>query len=150
VCYCIYEAADGGYVTLAALEPQFWAAFCQAVGQEDLLGQQFSPAIPGEDVYEELRALFQRHTRQEWVELLAGVDACCEPVYTVEEALGSAPVQALGILAEEGLLSPLRLSAHEGQQATGACPVGEHTGALLAELGYDSAQRARLREQDVI
>jgi crotonobetainyl-CoA:carnitine CoA-transferase CaiB-like acyl-CoA transferase len=150
VCYSIYQAGDGGYVTLAALEPQFWAAFCQAVGREDLLGQQYAPTIPGEPVYEELCALFRRHTRQEWAQLLDGVDACCEPVYAVEEALASIPVQALNMLVDRELLPPISLSAQQERATAPAYPLGEHTGALLAELGYDIEQKARFREQGVV
>lgn len=150
VCYNVYETRDGGYVTLAALEPQFWAAFCQAVGRENLLGQQFAPAAPGEPAYEELRALFRSRTRQEWAETLAGVDACCEPVYTVGEALESAPVQALGMLTSEGLLPPVRFSAQPVRPPAPAPGLGEHTTGLLAELGYDAAEVERLKGQSVV
>ena len=41
VCYLPYEAADG-WITMGALEPQFWARFCQAVGREDLIASSSS------------------------------------------------------------------------------------------------------------
>jgi len=150
VCYHVYETRDGGYVTLAALEPEFWAAFCRAVGRENLLGQQFAPAIPGQHAYEELRALFQARTREEWAEVLAGMDACCEPVYNVGEALASAPVRALGMLADEGLLPPVRLSTQPTRPSAPAPTLGQHTAPLLAELGYDEAALKRLREREVV
>jgi crotonobetainyl-CoA:carnitine CoA-transferase CaiB-like acyl-CoA transferase len=149
VCYNIYETRDGGYMTLSALEPQFWATFCQAVGREDLLGQQMSPAVPGEPPYEELCTLFRGRTRQEWVDSLAEVDACCEPVYTVGEALASAPVQALNMLAEGGLLPPVHLADHE-RSASSSAILGQHTAILLAELGYDAASIGRLQEDGVV
>jgi crotonobetainyl-CoA:carnitine CoA-transferase CaiB-like acyl-CoA transferase len=150
VCYQVYEAADGGYVTMAALEPQFWAAFCRAIGREDFLDRQFAPAVPGELAYEELRALFRARTREEWVEALGGIDACCEPVYDVGEALASAPVRALGMLAEGGLLPPVRLSARTVRPPDPAPALGQHTAELLAELGYDREAVATLRESGVI
>ena len=150
VCYQVYETRDGGYVTLAALELEFWAAFCQAVGREDLVGQQFAPAVPGEPAYEELCALFQTRTRQEWADTLAGVDGCCEPVYTLEESLASAPVQALEMLTCKGLLPPMWLSAQPPRPASPAPALGQHTVTLLAELGYDAAEVERLREQGVV
>ena len=149
VCYQVYETGDGGYVTLAALEPQFWAAFCRAVGRDDLLGQQFAPAVPGEPAYEELRALFRTRTREEWAQV-AGADSCCEPVYDVGEALASAPVQALGMLAGAGSLPPVRLSAHSAHPPAPAPTLGEHTAELLAELGYDPVAVAALREREVV
>jgi len=150
VCYQIYETQDGEYVTLGSLEPQFWAAFCQAVGREDMMGEQFAPAVPGESIYEDLCALFRARTRQEWVEVLAGVDACCEPVCTVAEALASAPVQALGMLGNAGLLPPVRLSAQATHPSDAAPALGQHTVSLLAELGYDAATVEELRERGVV
>ena len=114
------------------------------------MGQQFAPAAPGERAYEDLCAIFRTRTRQEWAETLAGVDGCCEPVYNVAEALASAPVQALGMLSDRGLLPPVRLSARPVRPTDPAPALGQHTGPLLAELGYDAAVVERLREQDVV
>jgi crotonobetainyl-CoA:carnitine CoA-transferase CaiB-like acyl-CoA transferase len=150
VCYNIYETQDGHHMTLSALEPEFWANFCQAVGREDLMGQQFTPALPGEPAYEDLCALFRSRTRQDWVEALVGVDACCEPVYTVGEALDSPPVQALGMLTSLGLLAPVHLSSQERCAAEPAPALGQHTVTYLAELGYNSAAVEELRRQGVI
>jgi crotonobetainyl-CoA:carnitine CoA-transferase CaiB-like acyl-CoA transferase len=150
VCYNIYGTRDGGYMTLAALEPQFWATFCQATGREDLLGQQLAPALPGEPAFEELCALFRTRSRQEWVQLLEGVDSCCEPLFSLEEALSSSPVQALNMLASAGLLPPIRLSGRPVEVTAVAPALGQHTAALLAELGYRDADLASLREQGII
>jgi len=156
VCYHVYETRDGGYVTLAALEPQFWAAFCEAVGRERLAGQQFAPTVPGEPAYEEMCALFRSRTRREWAEMMAEVDGCCEPVYDVEEALASAPVQALEMLFGNGLLPPVRLSAQSTRSPIAeagrevAPALGQHTDPLLAELGYDAAAVEGLRERGVV
>ncbi len=138
VCYHVYETKDSAYVTLGALEPKFWAAFCRAVGRDELLAGQFAPATPGEPIYEELRALFRSRTRQEWAQDLAGVDACCEPVYNMQEALTSAPVQALGMLTGEGLCPPVRLSAQAERPPATVPDLGQHTAALLGELGFDA------------
>jgi alpha-methylacyl-CoA racemase len=150
VCYNVYETKDSQYMTLAALEPEFWAAFCLAVGREDLLGQQFAPALPGEPAYEALCSLFKSRTRQEWVQALVGVDACCEPVYSVGEALGSPAVQALGMLAGVGLLAPIRLSNQERTTPELAPTLGQHTTLLLEELGYSPDKVEELRGQGVV
>jgi crotonobetainyl-CoA:carnitine CoA-transferase CaiB-like acyl-CoA transferase len=149
VCYHVYETADGGHVTLAALEPHFWAAFCRSTGREDLLDHQFAPAVPGQPAYDQLCALFRTRTRAQWAQV-AGVDTCCEPVYDVGEALASAPVRALGMLTGQGLLPPLRLSAGTARPPHPAPALGQHTADLLAELGYDRAAVASLRQRGVI
>jgi crotonobetainyl-CoA:carnitine CoA-transferase CaiB-like acyl-CoA transferase len=150
ICYNVYETHDGGYMTLGALEPEFWAAFCLAVGREDLLGQQFAPAVPGDAAYEELCALFRTRTRQEWIGAMAGIDACCEPVYTLGEALESAPVQALQMLSAEGLLPPLRFSARPEWPVESAATLGQHTAEILAGLGFDEGEVERLRAEGVV
>jgi alpha-methylacyl-CoA racemase len=153
VCYQVYETQDGQYVTLGALEPEFWAAFCQGIGRHDLLGDQYAPAVPGEPTYEALCALFRERTRDQWAQALAGADACLEPVYSVEEALDSPAVRALGMLVPGGrlgLLPPVALSSHERRPPGGAPGLGQHTAALLAELGHDAAEVERLRSEEVV
>ncbi len=153
VCYNIYETADGGYVTLSALEPEFWAAFCRAVGREDWLDLQFAPAVPGNPTWEGMCALFRTRTRAEWEMALAGVDACCEPVHTLAEALESPPVQALGMVPPPGgagLFPPLAFSAIPSPPARPAPAPGEHTAEILASLGYDPDTLARWRSAGVI
>jgi crotonobetainyl-CoA:carnitine CoA-transferase CaiB-like acyl-CoA transferase len=150
VCYNIYETGDGGYMTLSALEPEFWAAFCQATGRLDLLAEQFAPAVPGQPVYDDLCALFRKHSVEEWVELLHGVDACCEPAYPLGQALASPPVQALGMLAEEGLLPPVQFSGRQQPSPARTAALGEHTGSLLAELGYSEEEVEKLRSEGVV
>ena len=149
ICYNVYQTQEGAYITLSALEPEFWAAFCQAVGREHLLGEQFAPAVPGERAYDELCALFGSRTQNEWLETIGEADACCEPVYTVEEALASAPVHALEMLTGEGLLPPVRLSAHQ-VSVEPAPALGQHTAALLGELGYDPAAVEGLHKWGVV
>jgi crotonobetainyl-CoA:carnitine CoA-transferase CaiB-like acyl-CoA transferase len=150
VCYNVYGTRDGGYMTLSALEPEFWAAFCQVAGRPDLLGEQYAPAVSGQPTYDALCALFQRHTLQEWIELLHDVDACCEPVYPLDNALASPPVQALGMLAEEGLLPPVWFSELQPPAPARPAALGEHTGALLAELGYGEDEIEKLRAERVV
>jgi crotonobetainyl-CoA:carnitine CoA-transferase CaiB-like acyl-CoA transferase len=150
VCYHVYQTRDGRYMTLAALEPPFWAQFCRTVARPDLLGQQFAPAVCGEPAYDELCALFRSRTRDEWIRAFAGADGCCEPVYTLEEALSAAPVRALRMLADSGILPPVRLSAAFEIGQDPAPALGQHTAELLAELGYDEQAVAELKRRGVV
>jgi len=150
VCYQVYQTRDGKYITLGALEPKFWLNFCLAVGLEGLVGEQFAPAVKGKPVYNELRSLFRSRTREQWATLLAEVETCCEPVYSLSEALTSEPVQALGMLTEEGLLPPVQFSAQEGTPSGHAPTLGEHTGELLVELGFTADQISALKEQGIV
>ncbi len=80
ICYNIYETKDRRYLSLAALEPKFFSAFCRAVDREDLLAHHFEEAREGRWAYDEMCRLFASRTRAEWVEVFKDVDACCEPV----------------------------------------------------------------------
>jgi crotonobetainyl-CoA:carnitine CoA-transferase CaiB-like acyl-CoA transferase len=150
ICYNLYETRDGGYMSLSALEPEFWATFCQAVGRDDLIGQQYARALPGEPAYDQLCALFLTRTRSEWLKALAGADACCDPVYSIGETLGSAPVQALDMLTDEGLRPPVQFAGRQVRATSPAPRLGEHTAALLAELGYDSARVEELQGRGIV
>jgi alpha-methylacyl-CoA racemase len=150
VCYNVYETQDGHFMTLSALEPEFWIAFCRAVDRQDLMEGQYAPAVTGDRTYEEICRLFRQRSRQEWVRLLDTADACCEPVHSVAEALVSPPVQALGMVSRSGLLPPLHLSARPGSVPQAAPALGQHTSEVLTELGYGAEDRARLADQGVI
>jgi alpha-methylacyl-CoA racemase len=150
VCYQLYACKDGGWISLAALEPEFWSAFCDAVGRRDLLDAQFAPAAAGEEAYDEFCALFQQRTRAEWAEILKDVDCCCEPVYSLAEALESAPVQALGLTPERGMMPPIHLDGNPPLGLDAAPGLGEHTDEILASLGVSAEQIRALRRRQVI
>ncbi len=153
VCYRPYACADGGWVTLGALEPRFWAAFCRGVGREDLIEQQFE--APGSTAHASLEALFGGRTRAEWEAFAADVECCLEPVLGLDEALASEHVAARGMvvgLEQPGATEPVRqlgapvkLSRTPPDTARLPGPeLGEHTEAVLREAGYDDAQIAEL------
>lgn len=141
VCYNIYETKDGKHMTLAALELKFWHNFCAAVGREDLIGEQFAPAIPGALAYEDLCALFRSRTRNEWLDLLQGKEVCCEPMATLEEALVSLPIQALGMVGDS-IISPLKSGRSKEPSLARVPELGQHTVELLKDLGCDQGENA--------
>jgi crotonobetainyl-CoA:carnitine CoA-transferase CaiB-like acyl-CoA transferase len=143
-CYRPYRCADG-WVTLGALEPKFWQAWCRGVGREDLVEQQF--ARPGSDAHREVEATFARRTRDEWRAFASEHDCCLEPVLDLDEALDSELVRAREMVVEldqPGATRPIRLlgvpvklGRTPGDANRGPGPaLGEHTREVLADLGY--------------
>ena len=80
ICYRPYAASDG-WVTLGALEPKFWQAWCKGVGREDLIEHQFDP--PGSDAHREVeRGLRLPHPRGVAPVRLASTTAASSPSST--------------------------------------------------------------------
>jgi alpha-methylacyl-CoA racemase len=79
-CYHVYAVSDG-FLTVAALEPDFWTEFCQALDREDLAARQFDQAA-----IMELQAMLQTGSRAEWMARFADRDVCVEPSLTLDES----------------------------------------------------------------
>lgn len=93
-CYRVYETSDGRYMTLGALEPKFFVAFCEAAGCAHLSPRGLEMGPGAKEVMDELETVFRSKTQDEWVTLLADVDCCCEPVLTHAEAVKDSVVDA--------------------------------------------------------
>ncbi|MBX5451640.1 CaiB/BaiF CoA transferase family protein [Thermogemmatispora sp.] len=158
-CYNIYETRDGGYITLAALEPKFWHAFCTRIGHLELLPFH-TPVGPEErkQAIAILQSIFKTKTRDEWLAELADLDACVGPVYSLEEALSDPHAQARGVahlseIAGEtlGTLRAFpRLSDTPQEERYQPPRLGEHTAMILSELGYSQEEIASFRARGII
>ena len=156
LCYRPYECADG-WVTLGALEPKFWQAWCRGVGREDLIERQFEP--PGSDAHAEVAAVFRERTRAEWQEFASQHDCCLEPVLDLDEALDSELVRAREMVVEldqpgagpvRQLGVPVKLSRTPGTVRDPGPVLGEHTEELLREAGFGDDDVAALIESGAV
>jgi alpha-methylacyl-CoA racemase len=152
ICYRPYECADG-WVSLGALEPKFWQAFCRGVGREDLIERQFER--PGSDAHGVVVEIFKSRTRAEWEQFAGRHDCCLEPVLELDEALGSELVREREMVVElsqpgaerpvRQLGVPVKLSRTPGEHARLPGPeLGEHTQEALADAGYSPQEVAEL------
>jgi alpha-methylacyl-CoA racemase len=97
-CYDTYECADGRWVAVAAIEGAFYRNLCALLGCDQWAASQLEDAVQ-EAIREDFRAAFRRHTRDEWVELLAAADTCVAPVLTVAELAEDPHYAARGLFA---------------------------------------------------
>jgi crotonobetainyl-CoA:carnitine CoA-transferase CaiB-like acyl-CoA transferase len=86
-CYRLYDAADGRWLSVGALEPKFWANFCRLLGCEDFVADQFTEGWRQQEIIERVAEIFRTRTATEWMEFFGAADVCVAPVRTVEEVV---------------------------------------------------------------
>lgn len=157
-CYDIYETADGRYITLAALESQFWEEFCAAVGREDLINFHMAEDdTVREELRGELTELFRSKSASEWEALLGDRDAMFAPVNTVEEAIDSQLtheremfIKGCGHDTPPRIGFPARVETGLDIQRGSPPSVGQHTEEVLREVGISQERLAELRREGAI
>jgi len=143
-CYNVYETADGKFISLGALEPHFWTAFCDAIHRSDLLSRQYDTAA-----MEELTQVFRQHTRDEWVERLRKADACIEPVKELDETWRDPHLRQRGLVTERNTFgSPFHFAEHSDSPPAPA--LGQHTSEVLKGLGLSDQEITELEATGVI
>lgn len=157
-CYDTYATSDGGAISVAAIEPKFWANLCKLVGLEGWITHQLDDDVQ-DAVRADLRDAFATRTRDEWVELLAAADTCVAPVLTVEEATADEQYAARGAFVEAshptaGTFRQVGPVLAGMPRPDGPFAVREaaetDVDALLADAGLDPTEVAALKEQGVV
>jgi alpha-methylacyl-CoA racemase len=148
--YDVYETADGGYVSIGSIEPQFYAELLRLTGLEaesDLPAQMDRSQWPA--MKERLAAVFRTRTRDQWCELMEGTDVCFAPVLTMREAARHPHNQARNTFVEvEGVTQPApapRFSRTPGGIAGPPAVPGAHTDEALTDWGLSDDEIAKLR-----
>jgi alpha-methylacyl-CoA racemase len=148
ICYRPYRCADG-WVTLGALEPKFWQAWCQGVGRPELAERQFDSV--GSETHLEVEKEFAARTRGEWQAFNDEHDCCVEPVLDLNEALDRAGEMVVEVDGARLLGTPVKLSRTPADPSrAGGPPLGADTDAVLAEAGYDAGAIAALRDAGAV
>jgi alpha-methylacyl-CoA racemase len=153
--YDTYETADGKFVSIGSIEPQFYAELRRLAGladDPDFDAQHDRRAWPA--LKDKLTALFKSKTRAEWDALMEHTDVCYAPVLTMSEAVAHPHNAARGTFVEVGgAMQPAPAPRYSGTAVTTPEPApmpGDHTDDVLASLGLEAAEIARLREQGAI
>ena len=154
-CYGIYKAADGKYLTVAAIEPHFWVALCKRLDRPELAEKHMAqdPAVR-QAVREELEAAFAKREASAWLEYFDHSEIPVGRVNRFEEAMSDPQMQHREMVLDD--VTPPRLGFPAA--STGAVPeptgpppdLGEHTDEILARLGFKEADREELRKAGVI
>lgn len=159
-CYNLYQTSDGRYMSLGALEPQFWQVFCQRVDRPDWnQPDYFKPGLHQERLKQQIADLFLSKTQAEWIQLFVDTDCCCEPVLNLDEVMQDEQVQQRKMIMELmherwGAYRQLgvapKLSLTPGAILRHAPDLGEHNNEILSQIGIDIGDQERLKENGVI
>lgn len=160
----LFEAADGTFLTVAAVEDHFWDSLCNIFGANDLLADPGlrtarQRRLHGNALRIRMANEFKRRTRDEWLTLLREADIPCAPVLSLREAAESPYARERGLIETiehpcidqlHLLRFPPLLSDTPATIRTRPPLLGEHTDAVLRELQYTDSDISRFRDAGII
>jgi crotonobetainyl-CoA:carnitine CoA-transferase CaiB-like acyl-CoA transferase len=160
----MFETADG-HINIAASGDNLWRRFCEAAGARDLLEDPNFATVAARAknrpaLIAHLNEIMRRHPNAYWVELLTRVGVPCGPINRIDETFADPQVQHLGIAtpvenpklgAQKMVGQPIHLNRFPQPDKLRPTPEqGEHTDAVLLDLGFDAATIAQLRRRGVV
>ena len=152
--YDVYETSDGRYVSVAPVEPKFYAELLDRIGLDPSDAPHSADRADWPESKARLAALFRTRTRDEWCEILEGTDACFAPVLGMDEAHRHPHNAARGTFVErDGIVQPNAAPRFDrtpgGIRCSPPAP-GSGTRAVLADWGFTSAEIDVLAARGVI
>jgi crotonobetainyl-CoA:carnitine CoA-transferase CaiB-like acyl-CoA transferase len=155
----IWRAKDGKYLVVTNPERHLWQNLCKALNREDLIPKQRPKGEERRKVNQEVAAIFLTKDRDQWVAILrqAGVSAApvneidevaADPHYNAREMFWELKHPQMGKVKQLG--TPFKFADAVGMFRDFAPGLGQHTGELLASLGYGPEHLERLRKDGII
>jgi alpha-methylacyl-CoA racemase len=153
--YDVYETADGGYLSIGSIEPQFLAIVLEVTGLDaevDVAGMNDRSDWPR--LKQRVAEVIKTRTRDEWVEAFDGLDGCVAPVLSMTEAPQHPHNVARGVFVDtNGVTQPApapRFSRTPASISGPPASPGQHTDEVLADWGLDASRISALREARAI
>jgi len=161
----LFKCSDGRWLMVQVVGQPLWEKFCKTLGAEEWIkdsrfGDDLGRGRHAHVVSERLGAWCAARSRADALKEFDAARIPAGPVHSPQEALDDAHIRASGILREIAypgsprpapvVDTPIRLSETPGAIRGRAPLLGEHTEAILAEIGYSRAQVTRLRNAGVL
>lgn len=150
--YDTYRCADGGYLAVGAIEPQFWAIVVDVLGLDDVPDQLDVGRWP--ELRSRVAAVIATRDRDEWAALFTPLDACVSPVLTMGEAMRHPHMAARNTIVEvDGVAQPAaspRLSRTPGTVSGPPSLPGQHTRQALRDWGFAPDEVAALERDAAV
>lgn len=152
--YDTYQCADGEWIAIGSIEPQFYALLLEKTGIDDPAFKAQMDRTQWPSLREKLAAAIVGKTRDEWCEIMAGTDVCFGPVLSLDEAPRHAHNVARQTFVEiDGVIQPApapRFSATPGAIAGPPPVIGAHNRTALESWGFSAADIGTLEGAGVI
>ncbi len=152
--YDAYETADGKWISVGSIEPQFYALLLKHSGITDPDFQAQWDTIKWPEFKEKITAIFKTKTRDEWCKIMEGTDVCFAPVLTMEEAIKHPHNVARRVYVEvEGITQPApapRFSRTQPEIQGPPPKHGGHTEQILKDWGISRKEIDSFKEADAI
>lgn len=142
-CYNLYQAADGAWIAVGALEPIFWTNLCNELGCPELIDYQFSPGAQQSRLKARIGERFASRPQSDWASFFAGKDCCVTPVLSVEEAVSRYHFEDPGFI-------PRDCGPSDAREAKAPPQVGEHSMSVLERFGFSVDDLNHLKRDGVI
>lgn len=152
--YACYRTADGRWLSVAPLEPKFFAEFVRLAGLDPSWPARQYDRSGWPALRDAIADRLAERSRDDWMTVFAGSDACVAPVLDMTEAASHEHAQArdafvrVGGIVQPGVAP--RFDRTRPGVPTAPPEPGADTEAVLAEAGYDAAEVARLRAAEVV
>ena len=152
--YDTYACADGKFISIGAIEPQFYALLLTLAGIDDPAFDEQMAVHQWPALSEKIADVFRTRTRDAWCALMEGTDACFAPVLDMAEAPTHPHNAARGtFIVRDGVTQPApapRFSRTEATVGIAPAPAGQHSAEVLSDWGWSEPAISALLAQGII
>ena len=152
--YNVYQCADDKWISLAAIEPQFYALLLEKADIDDPEFKEQLDQSRWPQLRDKLAAIIRGKTRDEWRSILENTDACFAPVLDFDEAPQHPHNQARGMFTElDGVVQPApapQFSATPGAVQSAPATAGQHNDEALSDWGFSQDEIEKLKKSGAV